>query len=408
MALSARTNLKEIPQRATYQYTERFSRESLDNSRLRGDLLADRIASELHSKHGGLTKIHDLLSTVREKAASLAGPEGDIFRDFLSQAASPPPWASRELIERGQRLHAVTYPMQGLSLFCGSLVGGAQFSSAAVVTSLAGNITDNPTRRINETGMLLSALALPGTLFSPGGAANDSLCRVRLLHGALRHWLPRSGRLEPHRRMVGQVYVEGEVPINQQDLAITLAVFCYINLRSLRRMGVVLRSGDIQAYVHMWRYAGWVLGIDEEFLPESVEAQEEFMLASMLHQGQPNIIPKAKTLSFIGEFAKDTSKNTRGLLPEASMNTFLQQLIVHLNGNENVAGVGIEDLGESHWSIRVAKAVGFLYCTVLPRLPLGESVLFRLHSGAVQAALRQRGTPVGHAAGSGKDLGSKL
>ena len=50
-------------------------------------------------------------------------------------------------------------------------------------------------------------------------------------------------------------------------------------------MGVVLRSSDIKAYVAMWRYAGHVLGIDHDILPETLEMQEDFMLASMLHQG---------------------------------------------------------------------------------------------------------------------------
>merc|ERR1719336_1780136 len=141
--------------------------------------------------------------------------------------------------------------------------------------------------------MLLVSMAFPGSLFEAGAEAHDSLTRVRLLHSALRHWLPRSGRLDPLKRLVPQsIYVEGEVPINQQDLAITLAVFCYINLRSLRRMGVVLSSWDIKCYVHLWRYAGYVLGIVDELLPKSLEDQEEFMLCSMLHQGVPEMIPE--------------------------------------------------------------------------------------------------------------------
>ena len=70
-------------------------------------------------------------------------------------------------------------------------------------------------------------------------------------------------------------YVAGEIPLNQHDLAITLGVFCYINLRSLRRMGIFLTANDIDAYTHMWRYAGHVLGIHSDLLPESVEVQEE-------------------------------------------------------------------------------------------------------------------------------------
>jgi len=174
--------------------------------------------------------IRALLPIVREKAHDLQGPSGDVYRQFLASSATPPAWADRAAIERGQYIHCVHLPFMGLSLFSGSLVGGAQFTTAAV-TALAGNITSAPTRRIRETGLLLAALAFPGSLFEAGGEAHDSMLRVRLLHGALRHWLPRSGRLAKHREMVrSHIYVEGEVPLNQQDLAITLGIFCYINL----------------------------------------------------------------------------------------------------------------------------------------------------------------------------------
>ena len=59
-------------------------------------------------------------------------------------------------------------------------MGGAVFSNAAIVTALAGNMTSDPTRRVTETGMLLAALAFPGSLVHAGSEAHDSLTRVRL------------------------------------------------------------------------------------------------------------------------------------------------------------------------------------------------------------------------------------
>eukprot|EP00931_Biecheleriopsis_adriatica_P041213 TRINITY_DN23586_c0_g1_i4.p1 TRINITY_DN23586_c0_g1~~TRINITY_DN23586_c0_g1_i4.p1 ORF type:complete len:416 (-),score=61.61 TRINITY_DN23586_c0_g1_i4:70-1317(-) len=396
------TDLRRIPPRASLRYTQRWSKKRLDQLRLVGDDLGDRVAAELHSKHGGLTKIHDLLTTVRAKAAVEAGDCSSIFRCFLEGAAVIPAWANREMVERGQRVHAVHLPFMGLSLFSGSLVGGAQFVTAATVTALAGNITTDPLRRINETGLLLAALAFPGSLMDAGSEAHDSLTRVRLLHSALRHWLPRSGRLASHReRVPEQVYVEGEVPINQQDLAITLGVFCYINLRSLRRMGILLSAWDIQCYVHMWRYAGHVLGILDELLPTTLEEQEEFMLCSMLHQGAPEAINGPKTKEFIAAFAKDACRQTRGALPAKAVQTFLNQMTRYLNGSDYVTGMEIEDLGDWHWSVQLIYLLGFVFGTAVPRIPLGEEALFRLHTRNLRRQLRLRGTPTGHGAGSG-------
>jgi hypothetical protein len=223
------TDLSAIPPMESLQYTEKYSRQRLDGLRFAGDPLADAVATELHANHGGLTNIHDLLSTVREKAETCEGAGGDIFRDFLASIAVVPAWAEQKQvgcllkvaidrkalthvcrlprqIERGQTVHAMHTPFMGISLFSGSLVGGAVFSNAAIVTALAGNVTSDPTRRITETGMLLASLAFPGSLMTAGSEAHDSLTRVRLLHAALRHWLPRS-RKETFKRgaLVGSV-----------------------------------------------------------------------------------------------------------------------------------------------------------------------------------------------------------
>ena len=165
-----RTDLKAIPPRSSLKFTGTWTRGRLDSLRFRGDPLADAVAADLHANHGGLTNIHDLLSEVRVKAA----PPGAAcpLRAFLEGSRAVPEWADPALIARGQRVHAVYYPMMGLSLFSGSLVGGAQYSNMAVVTALAGNLTSNPTRRVTETGALLAALALPGSLVDAGSPAH--------------------------------------------------------------------------------------------------------------------------------------------------------------------------------------------------------------------------------------------
>jgi len=218
----------------------------------------------------------------------------------------------------------------------------------------------------------------------------------------LRHWLPRSGRLKPLKKIVPeQMFVEGEVPVNQQDLAITLAVFCYINLRGLRRMGVVLSSWDIQCYVHMWRYAGYVLGIRDELLPVTLEDQEQFMLCSMLHQGAPDKIPVGPLQKFISAFSERANRDSFGMMPATMIQTFLEQMTRHLNGVEYLGKSGIEDHGDHHWTVRLIRALGWSFGTVLPRLPFMETALFKLHTSRVRAALRKRGTPLGHGAGTG-------
>lgn len=405
--MSQRTDLGRIPSRercAAACKDSVWNKEVIADWRRAGDEPADVVAAAL-DESDGLTNISDLLSVVQTKAKEVEGPD-NVYALFLRSVATVPSLADQALIERGQRIHCVHLPFMGLSLLSGSLIGGSVFRNQAVVTYLAGNLSSDPVRRVRETGLLLAALALPGSLLHAGSAAHDSLTRVRLLHAALRRWLPRSGRLEQHKQLVPpHVYVEGELPLNQCDLAITLGIFCYQNLRSLRRMGIILADSDVKAYTAMWQYAGHVLGIAAPLLPGSLEAQEQFMLAAYHHQADPDSIPGAPLRAFIGAFAAHFANQVPlGLLPRVAAQDALEQLTVYLNGLQWVTGMGLSDKGAMHWAVLLTRMVGFGLGTVVARglAPLGmESLLFYANSRALQKQLRRRGTPTGHAAGSG-------
>jgi hypothetical protein len=169
-------------------------------------------------------------------------------------------------------------------------------------------------------------------------------------------------------------------------------------------MAVVLSQRDIECYVHMWRYAGHVLGICDELLPKTLEDQEEFMLSSMIHQGAPDAIPGAKTKEFMDAFAQKASHGTRGVVSFERIQDFLYQMTRFLVGNDYTTGMEIEDLGNWHWSVCLVRTLGFSFGTVLPRLPFGETLLFNSHTKQVRAQLNKRGTPIGHAAGSGQNI----
>ena len=66
---------------------------------------------------------------------------------------------------------------------------------------------------------------------------------------------------------------------------------------------------------------------------------------------------------------------------------------------------GIEDLGPGHWSVRLVRATGFVFGTVVPRyIPLGEEAMFQAPTFGIRRALARRGTPTGHGAGTGKEI----
>lgn len=335
-------------------YIAPYTEAALDDWRAKGDPLADAIVSALAAE-GPLRHIHDLLGTVRARAAA-----GDTTcRELLAEANTVPAWADSAAMTKGQRMIASYAPFMAASLFSGSLVGGAMFYKAALVTSMTGMFSGNPTQRLTETTALVTRMAMPGSM-APGESAHEVLLRVRLLHAGIRRILVDSGRFKH----------PVEVPINQHDLAITLALFCYVNIRNLLQMGIKLRRRQIESFVLLWRYAGYVLGIDPGLLPETIEDQQAFYLSSCKHQVRPDKVnPKTKTL--LDAVAKQAK-----LVPYPVAQTFLHQVTRYLSGNDYITGMELEDKGD-YYGVRGLRYLGRAASFTHRYLPFGERLMYR-------------------------------
>lgn len=59
------------------------------------------------------------------------------------------------------------------------------------------------------------------------------------------------------------------LPINQADQAATLGLFDATVLLGVRALGVPVTRRDSADIMHLWKYVGWLLGVDEQFLTDS-------------------------------------------------------------------------------------------------------------------------------------------
>lgn len=349
----------DIPPRDSLTFTATWPRERLQQLRKRGDPIADAVVAHLHATEG-LPDIHDLLGITRTRAALPGAPP--IYAQFLEHVHSLPSWYDPVLVEEGsQVLAAYMLPMYP-SLLAGSLVGGAMFRKQATVVYLAGSLGANPSRRVGETGVMIARLALGREAVEPGGEAHEILARVRLLHAGLRHWLPASGRYTR----------TDEVPVNQHDLGITLALFGYVNLRSLRLLGVQLSRREQRAFMALWRYAGYVLGISEELLFAQFAEQEEFFLCSCIDEAYPTWSLMKQATLVLDAKARDFNEGTWGLIPVQLARTLLYQLTSYLMGSDYIVGMEIPDLGRNHWSVWLAWLFGRSTSLVSHCVPLGH------------------------------------
>jgi hypothetical protein len=335
-------------------YVAPYDEAALDRWRAAGDPLADDLVTALAAE-GPLGAIHDLLGLVRTRAAA-----GDArCAELLREVSRVPAWADFAAMAKGQRMIASYAPFMAASLFSGSLVGGAMFYKAALVTSMTGMFSGKPTQRLTETTALVTRMAMPGSI-EPGGGAHEVLLRVRLLHAGIRHVLVSSGRFRH----------ASEVPINQQDLAITLALFCYVNIRNLLQLGIRLDRAQIDSFLLLWRYAGHVLGIDTALLPTTIEEQQAFYLSSCKHQVRPDkVMPQTKTLL-------DAVAREAKLVPYPIAQTFLHQITRYLAGSDYITGMELADRGD-YVGVRGLRYLGRAVSFAHDHLPFGERMLYR-------------------------------
>jgi hypothetical protein len=355
------------------EYREPYSEARLDEARSQGDPLADAVIAHLYETEK-VRNPDDMLAIVRARAES----EGGVYRAFLDACNSVPGWANFDEMRSGQRLIASHGPLMGLSLLTGSLVGGYVFYKASKVTQWTGRLAmpGDISRRLVETGALVFYMSRPEEV-RPGGRAHDTLMRVRLLHGAIRRWIADSGRWRAH----------WDLPINQEDLAITLSEFSFMNMRNLLRMGVRLSDAQIDSHFKLWRYAGHVLGINEQWLPATFEQEIAQFLPMLKHQARPKrgVVGARVILDEIADKGPP-------LVPQKVRRKFLYQVTAHLVGDDLVEGLRLIRQRD-YYGLRVLWAVGAGF-SVAHRLPWGERVLHRvgqrMFDGQLALANKQR------------------
>jgi hypothetical protein len=95
--------------------------------------------------------------------------------------------------------------------------------------------------------------------------------RVRLIHAQVRRLLIESGQWNAE--------IWG-APINQLHMAGTNLMFSVGVLAGLTRLGYRFDPAERESLVHLWRYAGYLLGVESELLAFSEHEGQKLLDAS--------------------------------------------------------------------------------------------------------------------------------
>jgi len=230
----------------------RLAEAYVANTRV-GDPLAD--AAMLSMADFEPAKSHRLINAGMEQDDDGMREAPDSLREFFGELDRPSPFEfdpARAAV--GARAFYKYSDLFFVGLVLDSLVTGLSegLSKGFYITGrTAGNL-----RRVRQNTRQLIEITLPGGLERHGDGWKLTV-RIRLIHAQVRQLLLRSGEWD--------VPVEG-VPLHMAHMALAATGFSAIQLQSARKLGVPLTEEESDGFMHIWRYATWLLGVPEELL----------------------------------------------------------------------------------------------------------------------------------------------
>lgn len=240
---------------------------------LAGDPAADAVIEEMFaSRRLTWQQITDAL----ERPDALTGLP-PALRSFLRLAGDPPVWFDADLADAGAKAWWRFGTLQSSALYQ-SLIYGYQARGFTRPLVETGRLTEGTWDRVQSTARWVALATAPG-MMAPGAAGWVETMRIRLVHAMVRHHLYANGWNE----------AELGVPINQTYGQLTItAGFLVLPMRVARDFGIRYSDAELAAITHLWRWIGWVMGVDDELLPRSfADARRTFEISRRFRM-QPN------------------------------------------------------------------------------------------------------------------------
>jgi hypothetical protein len=181
---------------------------------------------------------------------------------FWTSVRKQPSWLQPELLVDGQTVFLKYSTSSAMGLMYFSLIGGFSAPKIVKVLDETGYLTktspDVTWRRLNETFSMVIACLLEDDALHVGKKGWLHVLSVRLLHSRVRRRIMSSNKGGWDMKTYG-------VPINQEDMLGTLLSFSINVIETIERIGApFLTNYEIEAYLHLWRYIGYIIGVDEE------------------------------------------------------------------------------------------------------------------------------------------------
>lgn len=213
----------------------------------------------------------------RVEQAIRGGEVDPELEPLMEQVRTVPAWVDFEQLDRGSRFFMSSHALGGMVLGARSLVLGYASPAGNKPLVLSGRLEKGVNRRLAETSKFVYDVCKPGGM-RPARDGVVAAIQVRLIHAKVRQMI----------RDKCEWNDQWGVPINQHDMLGTVHLFGLILVEGLEKLGVRPTAREADDYVALWRYIGYLLGVDQELLPASRAEAERTYGFIELTQGEPD------------------------------------------------------------------------------------------------------------------------
>lgn len=230
--------------------------ETLAQHMMMGDRLADAVVAMYKTLPTGQGR--KLLDQALEQGIGSLDNPPPALSELFAQLEQEPVWLDRDKLRLACRVSRRVGVSGELVLRNLSLMGGYLGAAAAKPLVFTGQLDRATSRRLVETGKFWMDVTTVGGLERHADGFKSAV-RVRMMHAQVRAMLLQSGKWN----------MEWGYPLNQADSMATILEFSSIFLTGLRALGFVFTRREREAVCHLWRYVGYLLGVEERILPAS-------------------------------------------------------------------------------------------------------------------------------------------
>jgi hypothetical protein len=237
------------------------------------DPLADAVVADIEKMQGGFR----LFETISREGIASAPGAPDSFHAFFEKVERTPMWVDWNVVDSGGEVLLRAGVLGGLVLGIKSLVLGYASPAGNKPLVWSGRLQEQAARRVNETAKFVQSTITPGSLH-PHREGWQITLKVRLMHAHVRRMILKTGRWND----------AWGAPINQHDMLGTSLLFSVAVLQGLRDLGLRIPPGAAAAYMQLWRWSGWLIGLDPELLVTTEAEGARLVDMFLATQGQPD------------------------------------------------------------------------------------------------------------------------